>query len=799
MTLPEPTPAQGADFRPHRPEPPPVSNSGSTAIPLVLIIASEEHRLVLALKDCCRTLVAADIDAALTLTPYPPPALILADGGVSVETAEQSVRQLAASPATADVPVLILLADDSPATAIRLLSLGVRALLRPAISPEELKAQVTSVLQERQRTHRALLASEARFTTIFHASPNGIVLTRLLDSRFVDVNSAFLAMTGYTAAEILGRGSLDIGLWLDPAQRAHIVQTLQQTGEVRNIPVRFRHKNGTLQDFNLSGCKVDIAGEPHLLGMFNDISRQMSDQRELEARIRERTAALGEALKRAERLAAAKSEFLANMSHEIRTPLNGMLGMAQIGARDESEPRTCILFERIIESGRLLSGILNDLLDYSELDAGRIRIESVPVDLHACLEDLCALLRQSAQDKQLSLSCERQPDLPAACLSDPLRLRQILLCLLSNAIKFTQQGSVTLQAGLDGSTLVLAVVDTGIGIAPDKQELIFEAFSQANGSTTRQYGGTGLGLAIARRLVELMQGEIRVQSREGQGSRFEVRLPYQPTRRPAAGPARAAPPQRLHGLSVLVVEDSQVNQLVLEDMLCAEGARVELAGNGLEAIEQVQQAPPGHYDAVLMDIQMPVMDGYEATRKLRMLMPTLPIIGQSAHTLQEEYEPCLQAGMTDRIAKPIELEQLVAVLLRYCRGAPPAPISPPTGTAVSAGGNAAARIDWPTLERRYADNPVFIRQLLTVFLGSNAGLSDQLRLAAREENLTKLSGLVHGIKGMAGSVAASGLQTLAEDCEQAVKSSTPTWPVQAETLAQALDDVLAQARQRLRD
>ena len=372
----------------------------------------------------------------------------------------------------------------------------------------------------------------------------------------------------------------------------------------------------------------------------------------------------------AERLARVKSEFLANMSHEIRTPLNGVLGMAQVGYRGSAGRKEHQTFGRIIESGRLLLGIIDDILDFSKIEAGKMNLEHAPFQPARMLERLGALMAERARLQGIGLHVEKAPDLPASCLGDPLRTEQILMNLLSNAIKFTEQGRVLLWAGQSAERLLFRVTDTGIGMSPGQVARIFSPFEQADGSTTRKFGGTGLGLTISRRLAELMGGHIRVESSPGVGSVFELSLPLEVCQAGTPEPAPVFPVlvQPLAGLSVLAAEDNEVNQLVLEDMLVGEGARVVMVGNGREAVDCIRREGARAFDIVLMDIQMPEMDGLEATRQILQLAPDLPIIGQTAHAMAEEKERCLAAGMVDHLAKPLELDDLVAAVLKHTGG-----------------------------------------------------------------------------------------------------------------------------------
>ncbi|MBI4984497.1 MAG: response regulator [Rhodocyclales bacterium] len=378
-------------------------------------------------------------------------------------------------------------------------------------------------------------------------------------------------------------------------------------------------------------------------------------------------AALLHAKRTAEAATHAKSEFLANMSHEIRTPLNGVLGFARIGVRDSATGSPAHeTFEHILHSGGLLRGVINDILDFSKIEAGMLTVESVPCELGPLIDESAALMGEKARAKGLAIRVDKSPQLPAACLTDPLRLQQVLINLLSNAIKFTERGGVTLTAGVAAGRLVFTVEDTGIGMASHRIQELFGAFHQADSSTTRRFGGTGLGLAITKRLVELIGGDIEVASRLGQGSRFTVSLPLIAATVPEAPDVTLAnaASRRLAGLSILVAEDDDINQLVIEDLLSSEGARVVMVDNGLRAVERIA-ADGGHaFAVVLMDIQMPEMDGYEATGKILALAPHLPILGQTAHALPEERDKCLAAGMADLVTKPIDLEKLVSAILR---------------------------------------------------------------------------------------------------------------------------------------
>ena len=369
----------------------------------------------------------------------------------------------------------------------------------------------------------------------------------------------------------------------------------------------------------------------------------------------------------------SKSMFLANMSHEIRTPLNGVLGFAQVGFRDPATPEAARQrFDRILQSGKLLQTLLNDVLDVSRIEAGKLLLEPLPTDVRGPVQQAFALLQDAAAAKGLALRAHVAPEVPAALLVDPLRLQQVLLNLASNAVKFTEAGSVDVGVAVDADVLEIAVADTGCGLSPAELARIFEAFEQADASVTRRHGGSGLGLTITRDLVELMGGTLSAGSERGAGSTFTVRLPMV---RCEPAPAAAAPPQvadaptrALEGLRLLVVEDNPINRLVVDSLLKMEGATPDLASDGHEAIERVAAPGAPRYDAVLLDVEMPGIDGYETARRLHAVDAALPLIGQTARAMAEDLAQCLQAGMLARVVKPIEREELVRVVRAHARG-----------------------------------------------------------------------------------------------------------------------------------
>jgi CheY-like chemotaxis protein len=413
------------------------------------------------------------------------------------------------------------------------------------------------------------------------------------------------------------------------------------------------------------------------------IARDLTDRRRAEQERQARQVA--------EAASRAKSEFLANMSHEIRTPLNAILGMSYLALRSGLDAPQRDYVSKVHRSAQLLLGIINDILDFSRIEAGKMQLEVTAFELDEVMDDVASVTGLQAQEKSLELVFEELPRVPARLLGDPLRLGQVLVNLTNNAVKFTEQGRVTVSVevvGQEAAAVLLrfAVRDTGPGISAEQHARLFQPFSQADASTSRRYGGSGLGLAICRNLVRLMGGGIGVQSAPGQGScfhftaRFGLQLADAASQTGGAvrGPASSIAVACAPGARVLLAEDNAINRELMCELLNGTGIRVEVAEDGRQALELLHSQ---RFDAVLMDCQMPVMDGYEATRLLRRQphLQGLPVIAMTASAMVGDREKALAAGMNDYIAKPIDIEELSATLARWLR--PAAPAAPGEGSA----------------------------------------------------------------------------------------------------------------------
>ncbi|WP_154356027.1 PAS domain-containing hybrid sensor histidine kinase/response regulator [Duganella aquatilis] len=503
----------------------------------------------------------------------------------------------------------------------------------------------------REAAQRRSLESERRTRVLADTLPLLIAyLDRDLRYRFANAHYHMLwglepqSMLGKTVSEVFGDAAEP---WLDDLRMALAGRRLHYEREFQGVDGVRHFLVDLVPDMGPDG---KVAG--FYLTAMNITDRKNSEQR-------------------AEAASRAKSEFVANMSHEIRTPMNAVLGVAYLLENTPLSQAQKEYVGMIRSSGQVLLGILNDVLDFSKIEAGRMELAPQPFLLREVLESLANVMTLPANARGIRLDIGADDDVPAVLVGDAMRLQQILINLVGNAVKFTERGSVSVRVARDADRkrLRFAVRDTGIGMDLEQQSRLFSAFNQADASTTRRFGGTGLGLTICRRLAELMGGDISVNSTPGAGSEFVVTLPFdvaeeaQPQRpEPAASPALRP---RLQGLRLLLVEDHPLNQLVARGMLEHAGAQVDIAENGQLAVDRLRERA-ADYDIVLMDVQMPVMDGYEATRQIRhRLNLQLPVLAMTAGVMKAEQDQCIDAGMNDFIAKPVDVEQMLDIISRH--------------------------------------------------------------------------------------------------------------------------------------
>ncbi|MBL0918476.1 MAG: CHASE domain-containing protein, partial [Hydrogenophaga sp.] len=483
-------------------------------------------------------------------------------------------------------------------------------------------------------------------------------------------NERWAAMIGHDYDELRPD---TVQAWIDhihPDDLAVATEQLQRhfrrDTDFYECEARMRHADGhwvwVLNRGQVRSWTTD--GEPEwMYGTQQDISARKANEQQLR-----------EATRAAEAASQSKSAFLANMSHEIRTPLNAVLGVAHLLADSPLSNDQRALLGKAQAAGRSLLGIINDVLDLAKIEAGEMRLADEPFALCELLREVESVYAVQAGDKGLTLTLRVDPAVPPAVQGDPARLRQVLVNLVGNALKFTHTGGVHIAASVHGDAaaprLRLSVRDSGIGIAPDQQARLFQPFTQADETTTRRFGGTGLGLSIVRRLVDLMAGQVGLDSAPGQGSDFWLSIPLHRAD-PASLPAPMAPgagaARGLSGLRVLLVDDSEVNLEIAQRMLEREGARVHCCGDGAQALAWLYQSA-GAVDAVLMDVQMPVMDGLQATRRIRgdAAFAGLPVIALTAGALANERQRAHDAGFSDFLAKPLDPQELVATLRRAC-------------------------------------------------------------------------------------------------------------------------------------
>ena len=600
----------------------------------------------------------------------------------------------------------------------------------------------------------------AYLNALIETSPLGIVTCDSLGLVRV-CNSAFEKLFGYAKDEVVGA---ELNSLILPPQFKREFEEFEERrkagGIVQAITER-RRKNGTLVPVELYAISLRVGGETvGNLVLYNDVTERKKSED-----------ALKNAKEAAEIANRSKSEFLANMSHEIRTPMNGIIGMTQLALESDLNPEVREYLEMVSSSADALLSLLNEILDFSKIEAGKMELESEPFALRECLGQTLKTLSHSARRKNLELKWTVAHDVPDWLIGDCGRLRQILFNLAGNAIKFTEKGRVAVSVDLqncstDSADLRFNVRDTGIGIASEKQKLIFEVFTQADASTTRKYGGTGLGLAISQRLVALMGGELQVESKVGEGSNFHfavrLRLPsmdiippqQNPVQRKAAPPpmdvptesqmlvmARSANTRNHRSLRILLVEDNDVNRRLAAKLLEKKGHSIAIACNGREALEALERET---VDLILMDTQMPEMDGLEAIRRIREKEKHsgehLPIISVTARAMRGDRESCLQAGADGYISKPLHASELFDAIDRCC----------PNAAGLRAGETCANSVDEDKLLERCQGDRQLLREIIGLFESESDELLGQVALAIERSDASAVAKAAHTLKGSIG-------------------------------------------------
>lgn len=641
-------------------------------------------------------------------------------------------------------------------------------------------------ISERKRMEEELRCNEARYR-LMADNIRDLIWTMDLKMNLTYVSPSMQTMYGYSPEE--ARGSrFEKLLTSDSARKVlelyKIIRdlmkqkTLSGRGFSETLVLEHLRKDGSTF-WGETRVSITVDGDGLIVGM-QAVTRDITERKRSEALIKDKEAA--------EIASRAKSEFLAKMSHEIRTPLNGIIGMTELCLGQNPDENLKGLLETIYGEARNLSGLISDILDLAKIEAGKMVLEEAPFDLAEIVRTVTDGFSLRAKQLGLDFVTSLAPEIPTGLFGDAVRLRQVLVNLIGNALKFTPKGEVSVTGELvrdmgDGVVIQFSVRDTGIGIPLDRQQRIFEPFEQADGSTTRQYGGTGLGVAIAREIVKLMGGQIGVVSEPGEGSTFwftaEMRKGRAQAPRRGKENTAGLPYAGVHGREsrqgrrILLVDDYATNREVARRHLEAGGHCVSLACNGQEAIEAFEN---GNYDLIFMDIQMPVMDGIEATKRIRDIekgsgsASRVPILALTAHAVKEYIDACLQAGMDDYLIKPVFRQDLLGKVDRWIDSGSATAGGAATPPGASAGNRATAEpMDFARALEEFDGNREFLTGLLERFLENVRAQLGTIREALDRADTEILRREAHAIKGGAANLAAAELSSAAAELEKTAK------------------------------
>ena len=650
-----------------------------------------------------------------------------------------------------------------------------RALLEQTQQQAQALAASESALQARQgelEVQRRILREQLGFQQALMDAIPYPIFYKDGEGRYLGVNRAYEAAFGIDRATVLGKTVVDVD-YLSREQQASFAaltrEILEEGGQYREeFTIAYADHEPRETIYAISSFADEDGKISGLIGALIDISPQKAAQR-----------AMAEAKEAAEEATRMKSDFLANMSHEIRTPMNAILGMSRLALDTELSAKQRNYINKVNLAATNLLGIINDILDFSKIEAGKMGLEMTEFRLEDVLENLASLIGLKAEEKGLELLFDTPASLPTALIGDPLRLGQILINLGNNAVKFTERGkivvSVSAEPIVDGQVCMhFSVRDTGIGMTSEQCGRLFQAFSQADASTTRKYGGTGLGLAISRNLVDLMQGEIHVESVPGEGSNFSFSVMLGVQQAPQVSRVllaedKASARSQLEGARVLLVEDNEMNQELAVELLEQAGLKPVVVGDGQQALDLL--AKDSAFDGILMDCQMPVMDGYEATRRMRAdpALAKLPILAMTANAMAGDRDKVLAAGMNDHIPKPLQPEQMFATMARWIKPAE----KPASSSSVRAQTSADEAlpmlpgIDTTAGLATCAGNAALYRKQLLRFLQSQQHFAQDFAHAGQADDPDAATRCAHTLKGNAGNIGARELEQAAAALEAA--------------------------------